>query len=154
MTKRNQNNLTAEAEFELLVAEEDLILEAQMLIQASLNQRGMTQKKLAALLGVGPSHVSQMLGLSPRNLTLRTIARVMHALGEKAEIRLRVEQIQEAKTAPSKRSADADAVKASSMFDSKAWGNVVELPPRERTGRGKNDAEAYSAYEPPYLLAA
>lgn len=69
-------------DYELLLAEETLILDAQIAIQRVLNEKGMTQARLAKRLGVGESYVSQLLGDSARNLTLRTIARVMKALGE------------------------------------------------------------------------
>lgn len=67
-----------------LLAQEALILDAQIAIQRVLNEKGVSQKELADLLGVSESYVSQMLGDSARNLTLRTIARVMFALGETA----------------------------------------------------------------------
>lgn len=68
--------------YELLLAEETLILDAQIAIQRVLNEKRMTQAQLAKRLDVGESYVSQLLGDSARNLTLRTIARVMKALGE------------------------------------------------------------------------
>jgi len=71
---------------DVLVAEEELILEAQTLIQRALNDRKMSQKRLAEELGVSDSYVSQMLGTSARNLTLRTFARILNALGTKATI--------------------------------------------------------------------
>lgn len=74
--------------YERLVAEERLILEAQMEIIRSLNDRGITQADLARKLGVSESYISQMLGLSARNLTLRTVARIAHALGEPAHLSL------------------------------------------------------------------
>ena len=72
--------------YDLLLAEEALILDAQIAIQRLLNERGMTQVELARRMGVTESYISQMLGASARNLTLRTVARVMTALGEIPEI--------------------------------------------------------------------
>lgn len=75
--------------YDLLLAEEALILDAQIAIQRLLNERGMTQVELARGMGVTESYVSQMLGASARNLTLRTVARVMTALGEVPEIAIK-----------------------------------------------------------------
>ncbi|HEX8626467.1 MAG TPA: helix-turn-helix transcriptional regulator [Allosphingosinicella sp.] len=86
MTDNHSSKPIDDHAYEQLVAEEELILHAQMLIQRVLNDRKITQKHLAAKLGVGESYVSQMLGGSARNLTLRTIARVMKALDVKATI--------------------------------------------------------------------
>ena len=86
----NQENkksaATAAIDYALLLAEETFILDAQMIVQRTLNQNGITQAELARRLGVGESYVSQMLGDSARNLTLRTIARVMFALGETPQL--------------------------------------------------------------------
>ena len=71
-------------DYEELLAQESLILDAQIAIQRVLNERNVSQRDLAGRLGVSESYVSQMLGDSPRNLTLRSIARVMYALGETA----------------------------------------------------------------------
>ena len=75
--------------YDLLLAEEALILDAQIAIQRLLNERGMAQVELARRMGVTESYVSQMLGASARNLTLRTVARVMTALGEIPEIAIK-----------------------------------------------------------------
>jgi len=79
MTARNTDK-----SYNVLMAEEALIIDAQIAIQRVLNQKGISQAQLAQALGVTESYVSQMLGDSARNLTLRTIARVMHALDETA----------------------------------------------------------------------
>lgn len=68
--------------YDLLLVEEAFILDAQMTIQRILNEKRITQAELARRLGVGESYVSQMLGDSARNLTLRTVARVLTALDE------------------------------------------------------------------------
>jgi transcriptional regulator with XRE-family HTH domain len=157
MTKRSLKKLSPEAHYELLVAEEDLILEAQMLIQGALNERGLSQKDLAELLGVGQSYVSQMLGLSGRNLTLRTIARVMHALGLTAELRA-IDPLEA--TAPRATSEEAEAeatagaTRLPAALDSTAWGQVLTLPERTSRGAADGDAKSYASYDPAYLLEA
>ena len=147
---RNQKPLDGSAH-ELLVAEEELILHAQMLIQRVLNERGISQKKLAEKMGVGESYVSQMLGLSARNLTLRTIARVMEALGVKATLVLD-DYVDAVAAVADAGEGDARAVAsrmAAAQF-SQVWGEVIALPPRKKARhRHEADAEAYASYDPP-----
>jgi transcriptional regulator with XRE-family HTH domain len=148
MTKiRNEKPLDDSA-YELLVAEEELILHAQMLIQRVLNVQGISQKELADKMGVGESYVSQMLGLSPRNLTLRTIARVMNALGVKATLVL--DDYVEAEIGDAGNdNANAVASRMASAQLSRVWAEIVELPARKRPRRRhRADAEAYAAFEP------
>lgn len=85
-TRKLERNLPAEKSYEFLLAEEELILDAQITIQRILNEKDICQAELARVLGVSESYISQMLSDSARNLTLRTVARVMHALGEKAHL--------------------------------------------------------------------
>lgn len=73
---------TMEVNYDRLLAEETFILDAQMAVQRILNEKRITQADLARRLDVGESYISQLLGDSARNLTLRTVARVMTALGE------------------------------------------------------------------------
>lgn len=72
------------AEREERLAEERLLLMAQTAIQRQLDSRGMRYRDLARLLEVSEARVSQMLGDDALNLTIRTIAKVFHRLGEKA----------------------------------------------------------------------
>ncbi|MEQ8406340.1 MAG: helix-turn-helix transcriptional regulator [Oceanicaulis sp.] len=72
-------------EFELLVAEEELIADCQMYIHLLMKESGVSKAELARLLGVSKASVSQMLA-PDSNLTLRSIARVAALLGEKATI--------------------------------------------------------------------
>lgn len=136
--------------YDVLVAEEELILHAQMLIQRILNERNISQKKLAEKMGVGESYVSQMLGLSARNLTLRTIARVMKALDAKATLVLD-ECVDDLATMADVVNNDAKAV-ASRMAAagfSQVWGEVIALPPRRKARRSHEaDAESYASYDP------
>ncbi len=144
--------------YERLLAEEGLILQGQMLIQRALNERGMTQKELAAKLGVGESYVSQMFSDAARNLTLRTIARVLHALGFAGSMRLdgrqddREEHDAVASTANG-RTAEAEGI--TSLYQSKIWSIVEPTPSRKKARvRHANDARAYAAYDPSYLAEA
>lgn len=151
----NKKQQLDESSYEILVAEEELILHAQMLVQRVLNEREMSQKQLAHRLGVGESYVSQMLGASARNLTLRTIARVLKALDAKAIITLdeRVEEIiatdcLDTHHGGSEAAAVASKVASSSYSD--VWDNVVvDISPRGKSRRSKGSvAQAYSEYDP------
>ncbi|MCR9129440.1 MAG: helix-turn-helix domain-containing protein [Alphaproteobacteria bacterium] len=72
-------------EFELLVAEEELIADCQMYIYLLMKEKRVSKADLARLLGVSKASVSQMLS-ADSNLTLRSIARIAALLGEKATI--------------------------------------------------------------------
>lgn len=67
-------------EAEALFAEERLLLSATEMVHGALDSKGMSKKQLAELLAVTPTEVSQRLS-GRRNLTLRSLARMMHALG-------------------------------------------------------------------------
>jgi transcriptional regulator with XRE-family HTH domain len=150
MRKNRTDKPFDDSAYELLVAEEELILHAQMLIQRVLNERGISQKRLAEKLGVGESYVSQMLGTSARNLTLRTIARVMKALDVKATLVLD-DYVETVVAASASNDDDAKAMvsrMASARF-STVWGDLVELEPRKKAGRRRDgDAAAYASFEP------
>lgn len=144
--------------YELLVAEEELILHAQMLIQRVLNENGVSQKKLAEKMGVSESYVSQMLGLSARNLTLRTIARVMKALDVRATLVLDDHVDAEASATSSTTIVAEDEVheaksvasRLASVQSSQVWGEVIALPPRQKSRRRQDaDAKAFASYDPP-----
>ncbi|MFF0635157.1 helix-turn-helix domain-containing protein [Nocardia sp. NPDC004151] len=67
-------------ETEALVAEERLVLAATEMVHEALENSGTTKKQLADRLGVRPTEISQRLS-GRRNLTLRSLAQMMHALG-------------------------------------------------------------------------
>lgn len=71
---------------EAIRAEERFVVDVQHRIQTLLNDRGMTYANLASDLNVSGARVSQMFGDEASNLTLRTVARIFHALGEECEI--------------------------------------------------------------------
>lgn len=174
MSKKHDIKRTDESAYDLLVAEEELILRAQMLVQRALREKGLSQKQLAERLGVGESYISQMLGLSARNLTLRTIARVMAALGEKATLVLdepvkahsdAVEEVQGTATTIASRDgliAAAEEALAAASDDAKAfasriasvglsavWTNpAVNDDCRVSEKRRSGEAAAYASYDP------
>ncbi|MBL8217538.1 MAG: XRE family transcriptional regulator [Bryobacterales bacterium] len=87
-------------EFRRLFAQEQLAGEASELVWKVMQERGLSKADLARLLGKSRAWVSQMLG-TESNLTLRTLADVMHRLG--TEVHLRAEAHATAKKAPETR---------------------------------------------------
>ncbi|MFI6165912.1 helix-turn-helix domain-containing protein [Nocardia sp. NPDC051052] len=73
-------------ESDALFAEERLVSAATELVHEALYATGKHQKQLADLLKVRPTEVSNRLS-GRRNLTLRSLARMMHVLGFDVELR-------------------------------------------------------------------
>lgn len=67
-----------------LVAE-SLAVSVQLAVQKAMVRGGVSQKELSERLGVSTARVSQILSAHGRNLTLKTLGRIAHALGEDFE---------------------------------------------------------------------
>lgn len=76
-------NAPAADDYALLLAEERLIIEAQVTIQRLLDRAGKNQGELAQLLGMSEARVSRMFSANSRDLTLRNLARAFHVLGSR-----------------------------------------------------------------------
>jgi transcriptional regulator with XRE-family HTH domain len=72
-------------EFRKLLAQEELLLEVTETICELLKEEKITRKELADRLGKSKGFVSQLLG-GGRNLTLRTVADILHVLGYKVSL--------------------------------------------------------------------
>ena len=70
----------------VLEMEEAAIMKTQGLIEWIMDSRGISNKELAERLDVSQSAISQMLGLSPKNLSVKKLARVMNALDDELVI--------------------------------------------------------------------
>jgi len=70
-------------EFRKLLAQEELILEVTETICEVLEKEKISRKELADRLGKTKGFVSQLLN-GGRNLTLRTVADILHVLGYRA----------------------------------------------------------------------
>jgi transcriptional regulator with XRE-family HTH domain len=66
---------------------ESLALDVVTSVWQIMQERGMTQKDLAETVGKNPVYISRLLNGS-HNLTLRTIAEILVALGQKARIEI------------------------------------------------------------------
>jgi transcriptional regulator with XRE-family HTH domain len=71
---------TTESDYERLLAQERLILGATEAIVRLLEEQGVSRQELARRLGKSKGFVSQLLS-GERNMTLRTLADLGHALG-------------------------------------------------------------------------
>ena len=63
-----------------------LSMSVQFALQKAMTEGGLTHKVLAERLGVSPARVSQYFSKDASNLTLKTIAKIAHALGEEFEL--------------------------------------------------------------------
>jgi transcriptional regulator with XRE-family HTH domain len=70
-------------EFRRLFAQEDLILEVTEKLCELLEKEKISRKELADRLGKSKGFISQLLN-GGRNLTLRTVADILHVLGYRA----------------------------------------------------------------------
>ncbi len=77
---------TTAPDLDNLLVEERFLLQVQVAIQTLLNEKKLRYRDLAKRLGVSESRVSQMFGDDGANLTIRTIARIFHQLGEEAAV--------------------------------------------------------------------
>jgi transcriptional regulator with XRE-family HTH domain len=74
-----------DAEYERLLAEEALILDATELISELMQAKGITRAELAKQIGKTRGFVTQVLS-GNRNMTLRTLADLAHALDARAKV--------------------------------------------------------------------
>ncbi|SPH19500.1 hypothetical protein ASD8599_00225 [Ascidiaceihabitans donghaensis] len=64
---------------------ESLVFSVQVSLQKIMNKRGVNNKDLAERLGMTPARVSQIFSSNGPNLTVKTIAKIVHALGDEFE---------------------------------------------------------------------
>ena len=81
-------------EFRKLLAQEELILEVTEVLCGLLEQEKISRKELADRLGKSKGFVSQLLN-GGRNLTLRTVADILHVLGYKVSLTPHKKEIHE-----------------------------------------------------------
>ena len=79
-------------EFRKLLAQEELILEVTETICNILEKEKISRKELADRLGKTKGFVSQLLN-GGRNLTLRTVADILHVLGYKVSLTPHKEEV-------------------------------------------------------------
>lgn len=82
-----------EKEFELAMIEEDAVAHVQSMAIRLLRDKSISQRELAESMGVSPSHISQLLGDEPKNLSVRKAASLFFHLGE--ELQFSCDRIEE-----------------------------------------------------------
>lgn len=75
-----------DARHSAIYAEEAALIDASELIAAAMEARGLSRSDLARLLNVSRSEVTARLR-GDRNLTVRSLASTLHALGAKLELK-------------------------------------------------------------------
>jgi transcriptional regulator with XRE-family HTH domain len=123
-------------DYDRLLEEERLILDATELIYELMERESINQKELARRLGKSKGFVSQVLNGS-RNMTLRTFADLLGVLGYRAELNAR--PVSE----PVGRSKDVDLTV---FLDQARWaqaatGRQIWRTARERSSRAPSPAE-------------
>ncbi|MCW2521794.1 MAG: helix-turn-helix transcriptional regulator [Frankiales bacterium] len=108
------------AERDRYLAEERLIFESTELVAEKMAEVGMTGRDLAKALGVSPGEISQRMS-GTRNLTLRSLASMLHALGVEAEVRER------SLAKPSEQNGEARATGSATIPDL-AVGTATVIP--------------------------
>ena len=73
-------------------AEEDLLIDFQFLVQDVLNSKGVSKSELAKRTGISKARLSQILS-AEANPSVKTFARLFHALGVKVEPRIAARRI-------------------------------------------------------------
>lgn len=71
---------------EEIYAIEAMVFSVQLALQKAMNRRGVSNKELSERLGMTPARVSQIFSSNGPNLTIKTIARIAHALGDDFEM--------------------------------------------------------------------
>lgn len=84
------------------IVAESLAVSVQFAVQNAMVRGGVSQKDLADRLGVSTARVSQYLSAHGRNMTLKTLGRIAHALGEDFEF-VALHDLRELKAAASAR---------------------------------------------------
>ncbi len=79
--------LLEDPEYRLAFEEEKLIAQLTEGLAGAMVERGWNQKELANALGVSPSYVTQLLR-GQRNVSLRTLARMLFKLGKQAALEI------------------------------------------------------------------
>jgi transcriptional regulator with XRE-family HTH domain len=69
-----------DAKFKKRLAQEEFILEVTEVLCKIMRDKGISRKQLSDLLGKSKGSISQLLN-GERNLTLRTVADILHVLG-------------------------------------------------------------------------
>ncbi len=76
------SNLKPNSGRDAIIAAEGFVADVQFRIQTRLNDRRMSRADLARRLNVSEARVSHLFAAEAQNLTLRTLAKIFHALDD------------------------------------------------------------------------
>lgn len=65
----------------LIEAEEDAVIDTQLIIQGMMQERGITRAQLGLRTGIGDAQLTRTVMCSEADPSLRTLTRIAHALG-------------------------------------------------------------------------
>jgi transcriptional regulator with XRE-family HTH domain len=82
-------------------AEEDLLIDFQFLVQDVLNSKGVSKTELAKRSGISKARLSQILS-AEANPSVKTFARLFHALGVRVEPKVATQRVEPARVTPVK----------------------------------------------------
>lgn len=134
---------TKESDYERLLAQERLILDATEVVVALLKEQNVSRQELAHRIGKSKGFVSQLLS-GERNMTLRTLADLGHALGRGFSVVPRA-------------AAEATAIQAGGAFSTRylwAIGEARHTIPPHAVAERVRAAEEFAVDAHEYALAA
>jgi transcriptional regulator with XRE-family HTH domain len=108
-----------------------LAVSVQMAVQKAMVRGGLSQKLLAERLGVSTARVSQILSAHGRNLTLKTLGKIAHALGEDFEF-VALHDLRELKSRVRGREHDAGGSTVGEIYeiDRNPWQDTTAISNR------------------------
>lgn len=126
-----EKNATKVKDGKLIYAEESFIADVQFAIHNLLEAKGVSRADLARAMGVSEARISQLFSDNPRNLTLRTIARMFYAAGEEPQLTSKTL----ASLIPVVRDRDVASSKAARRHEEVAQ-DLLEVANKARTSFG------------------
>lgn len=131
----------------LMKAQERFVVRAQFKILTLMREKNINQAELARRLGVSEARVSSMFS-NDKNFTLRTIGRLLHAMGEEAALATTRELETKKQAAKADRPLWNDEAIVGRRRDRRSSGGVLDLSALVANDR------AYEERHPPLPLAS
>jgi len=109
MTNTNKNR----TEPKIIEAEEHLLIDCQILLQETISKKNITRSALAQMAGISKARLSQLM-CSEANPTVKTMARLFHAAGERLVV--------------TTKNKNSRLVSDSASLDTPTWSCTEEAP--------------------------
>lgn len=123
---------------------EEALLELGLAISEAMEAQGVNRSELARRVGKEKSYITRLLN-GPKNVTLKSIVQLAHALGRDLSIEFR-EAVQEEAHVDVEEAAVVTATVSlprASRSDER-WANVITFVPRARQKKRKEDDSAFA----------